>query len=164
MCAVQNCATAAEGRIEADAQRIEQILALTQLPPAYIISMAWLRLEQAIREAVNIPPSRAGNRRPARSLDYLNLANVQGLLTGDEMPAVRRLREMRNLAAHSLDPPITMTDALRYQDMAEVLIQTIKQRAVQAKKGATMRFSRTLVMRWTLHLTVDSPGQIGVRA
>jgi hypothetical protein len=49
------------------------------------------------------------------------------------MPAVHRLREMRNLAAHSLDPPITLTDALRYQDMAEVLTQKIKQLSASSK-------------------------------
>ena len=93
-----------------DAQRIQGISDSTQLPPPYIVSQAWLRLDQAIREAVDIPPARPGNRRPPRAPDYLDLATVQGLLTPDETPAVRRLREMRNLAAHSLDPPISMTD------------------------------------------------------
>jgi hypothetical protein len=121
-------------RLESDAQRIENISALAQLPPAYIVSQAWLRLEQAIREAVVTPPSRAGNRgAPQRGLDYLNLATVQGLLTQDETPAVRRLREMRNIAAHSVDAAITMTDALRYQDMADVLIEKIKERRVGKK-------------------------------
>jgi len=59
---------------------------------------------------------------------YLNLAREQGLLTEDEKPAVDRLREMRNLAAHSVDPGISMTDALRYQDIANVLVEKIKDR------------------------------------
>src|SRR5262245_17013975 len=37
-------------RVEADAQRIEDISDLARLPPPYIVSQAWLRLEQAIRE------------------------------------------------------------------------------------------------------------------
>jgi hypothetical protein len=120
-------------RLEGDsAQRIDNISALAQLPPAYIVSQAWLRLEQAIREAVNIPPPRPGNRRRL-AVDYLNLASVQGILTNDETPAVRRLRELRNLAAHSIDPAISMTDALRYQDMAEALITTIKERSAGKK-------------------------------
>ena len=120
-------------RLEGDrAQRIENISALAQLPPAYIVSQAWLRLEQAIREAVSIPPARPGNRRRL-AVDYLNLASVQGILTNDETPAVRRLRELRNLAAHSIDPAISMTDALRYQDMAEALITTIKERSAGKK-------------------------------
>jgi hypothetical protein len=51
-------------------------------------------------------------------------------LNEDELPAVQRLREMRNLAAHSVDPPISITDALRYHDMVQVLINAIKQRSV----------------------------------
>jgi hypothetical protein len=77
-----------------DAQRIETIAESTQLPPPYIVSQAWLRLEQAIREAVDTrPTTRPGNRRPPRSLDHVTLASVQGLLTDYETPAVRRLRE-----------------------------------------------------------------------
>jgi len=41
---------------------------------------------------------------------------------------------MRNLAAHSLDADITMTDALRDQDIADALIQKLKN-ATQAKKS-----------------------------
>jgi hypothetical protein len=120
-------------RLEGDpAQRIENISALAQLPPAYIVSHAWLRLDQAIREAVNRPPLRPGNRRHL-AVDYLNLASVQGILTNDETPAVRRLRELRNLAAHSIDPAISMTDALRYHDMAEALITTIQERSARKK-------------------------------
>lgn len=104
------------GRLEADAQRIENISELSQLPPPYVVSQAWLRVEQAIQEAVDIPPARPGYRRPARPLNYLGWVREQGLLTQEEMEAVHRLREMRNLAAHSLDPDITMTDALRYQE------------------------------------------------
>jgi len=115
-----------------DPQRIESISQSSQLPPPYIVSQAWLRLEQAIREAVQIP-SGPRTRRPSRPVDYLNLASVQGLLTNDETPAVRRLREMRNLATHSVDPRITMTDALRYQDIADALIEKIKRRSRQAK-------------------------------
>jgi hypothetical protein len=127
---------AASGGLEADAahaQRIENISALAQLPPAYIVSQAWLRLEQAIREAVNIPPARPGYRRPARPLNYLGWAREQGLLTPEELAAVQRLREMRNLAAHSLDPDLTMTDALRYQDIADALTQKLKERSVGKK-------------------------------
>jgi hypothetical protein len=43
------------GRITSD--QIESISKLSQLPPSYIVSQAWLRLEQAIRDAVHIPVS-----------------------------------------------------------------------------------------------------------
>jgi hypothetical protein len=41
---------------------------------------------------------------------------------------------MRNLAAHSIDPGITMTDALRYQDIADTLIQKIKERSAGKRR------------------------------
>jgi len=113
-------------RIEGDAaQRIETFSAL---PPAYIVSQSWLRLEQAIREVLDEKRDAAG-QPPRPRLDYLRAARSEGLLTDEETPAVQRLREMRNLAAHSVDPPITMTDALRYQDMVDALIGAITQRS-----------------------------------
>jgi len=65
---------------------------------------------------------------------YLTLSKVDSVISGraltdDEMPAVERLREMRNLAAHSVDPDITITDALRYHDIANALIQRITQQS-----------------------------------
>jgi hypothetical protein len=57
-----------------DAQKVETISELSRLPPPYIISQAVLRLEQALREVVTpYIPTRPGNRRPSRSLDYLGL-------------------------------------------------------------------------------------------
>jgi hypothetical protein len=110
-----------------DAQRVESISELSQLPPPYIVSQAWLRLEQAIRLAVGVPPIEG--RTPVLSTRrYTDLAHAKGLLTDEEMPAVLRLRELRNQAAHSVDPDITITDALRYHDIADTLIQKIKER------------------------------------
>jgi hypothetical protein len=115
------------GRLEADAQRIENISELARLPPPYIVSQAWLRLEQAIRENLDYILT-TDARRPLPPLAYLKLAREQGLVSEDEEPAIHRLREMRNLAAHSVDPGISMTDALRYQDIADAIIQRIKER------------------------------------
>jgi hypothetical protein len=119
----------ASGRLEADAQRIENISELSRLPPTYIVSQAWLRLEQAIREHSDfLLPT---NRRLS-PITYLQLAKEQGLISEDEEPAIQRLREMRNLAVHSVDPNITITDALRYHDIANIVIEKINQRS-QAK-------------------------------
>ena len=66
------------GRLEADAQRIENIAELSRLPPLYIVSQAWLRLEQAVQEALDrrTRPS----QRPRVRLDYLRAARTEGLL------------------------------------------------------------------------------------
>jgi len=114
-------------------QRLETISELSQLPPPYIVSQAWLGLEQAIREALDyrLPTD---ERRPLSPSTYLTLARQQGLLTQDEEPAVQRLRQMRNLAAHDPAAPITMTDALRYHDIADVLIEKIAERRARANR------------------------------
>ena len=119
---------------KSDAQRAEKISELSGWPPPYIVSQAWLRLDQAFQENVKLPPSRR-TTRPPHTLDYLHWADSQGLLTDDERPVVLRLREMRNIAAHSADPNITMTDALRYWDVAETLIRKIKERRATAEQG-----------------------------
>ncbi len=111
-------------------KKIEAVSELSQLPPAYIVSQAWLSLEQAIHAAADIPKSPPGSRRvPYRVTDYIELARRQGLLRDDEVPAVQQLRALRNQAAHFVDPGITPTDALRYHDIAEKLVEQIRQRS-----------------------------------
>ena len=111
-------------------QKVEAVSELAQLPPAYIVSQAWLKLEEAIRDAASIPERSPGIRRAAyRVTDYIELARREGLLQDDEVPAVRQLRELRNQAAHARDPGITVTDALRYLDIVENLIEQIRRRS-----------------------------------
>jgi hypothetical protein len=111
-------------------EKIETISGLAQLPPSYIVSQAWLRFEQTIRDSVDIPNITSPSIRRAsyRVMDYIDLARRQELLYSDEVPAVEQLRALRNQAAHSTDPGITLTDALRYHDIANTLIEHIKQR------------------------------------
>ena len=113
------------------AQRIENISELSQLPPPYVVSQAWLKLEQAIRDAVDTSSLiNYGLTKPPRHvLGYIDLATRQELVSNDELPAVQQLRELRNRAAHSVDPGITITDALRYYDVANSIIEKIKQRS-----------------------------------
>ena len=119
---------------EANAQRIENI-SLSGLPPPYIVSQAWLRLEQAIREAVDniIPTATEHRKRPLNPIAYVNLASLHGILSNDELPAVQKLRDLRNQAVHTVDPSISITDALRYHDIANSLVEIIKQRSRVAK-------------------------------
>ena len=96
------------------------------MPPPYIVSQAWLRLEQAIREALDTRYIRSG-LPPRPRLNYLRAARTVGLLSDDEMPALELLSQLRNHAVHLLDPGITITDALRYHDIVDALIQQLKQ-------------------------------------
>jgi hypothetical protein len=123
-------AEAKETSAPISSQKIEAVSELAQLPPAYIVSQAWLRLEQTIRDAVETPTAISPHIRRSsyRVMDALNLARSQELIYSDELPAVEQLRALRNQAAHSVDPGITLTDALRYHDVANALIEQIEKR------------------------------------
>lgn len=103
-----------------------------QLPPAYIVQQAWSRLEQAINEATKgrfaeLPTDRGGasSRTGARMVNYAR--RVEALeLSPDDAELLRQLRNLRNLAVHSSEPNITVTDALRYNDFAEALARRIE--------------------------------------
>ena len=51
-----------------DTQRIETVSELSQLPPPYIISQAWIRLEQAIRDTVDVPMKISSSIRRQRHI------------------------------------------------------------------------------------------------
>jgi hypothetical protein len=119
-----------------DAQKIDSISELSRLPAPYIISKAVERLEQSLREAVTpYIPTRPGNRRPPRSLDYLGLARMHGLLNPEEERVMRDLRAVGNRAAHTADPEaISIADALRYHEIADALVQKIAERSAAKKQ------------------------------
>ncbi|MBS0641227.1 MAG: hypothetical protein JSS43_15240 [Proteobacteria bacterium] len=112
--------------VEADenAPQLEQIAAEAQLPPAYIVQQAWLRIERVIDEATK---SRASTSETSagRTLNYAR--RMQALnLAPDDAALLRELRALRNEAVHSAQPNITVTDALRYKDLAESLARRIE--------------------------------------
>ncbi len=107
------------------AQRIETF---SVLPPAYIVSQSYFKLMRTIIEALK-KRTLPGQGRPRSRADHMRAARAEGLLNDDEISAIDRLRGMRNLATHSTDASISLTDALRYQNMAEILIDAIKLRS-----------------------------------
>jgi hypothetical protein len=117
---------------QTNAKRVEEITDLSALPPAYVISQAWLRVEEEIERSVAMPvaismvSSRARRLSPLR---LLSLAADQELITNDEFTILDQLRNMRNQAAHSRNPDISLTDALRYNDIANSIVQQVKERA-----------------------------------
>jgi hypothetical protein len=115
---------AKEAPAAVESRKVEAIAELSQLPPPYVVSQAWLRLENAIRAGLSgVPVSRS-----PRPMELIALAVREGVLTDDELPSVRELRELRNIAAHAVDHNITITDALRYDDIANSLIRSIESR------------------------------------
>jgi uncharacterized protein YutE (UPF0331/DUF86 family) len=117
-----------------EAKRIEDVSELARLPPSYIVSQAWLRLEHAIREAVDersgeIAVSAGGGRKSP--LIYVEKLSQHDILPSEEVDILHEMRQLRNRAVHSLDPDITITDALRYNDIANSLLLKIE----QSRKG-----------------------------
>jgi hypothetical protein len=113
-----------------EAKRIEDVSELARLPPSYIVSQAWLRLEHAIREAVDERPGEiavsAGGGRKSPVIYVVKLGG-HDILPPEEVDILHEMRQLRNRAVHSLDPDITITDALRYNDIANSLLLKLEQ-------------------------------------
>jgi len=108
-------------------EQIEIRSELSKLPPAYVVSQAWLRLLETLYEAVETVQPGAGIGGNRNLLAYLDQARLHVLLLPDEEPLVQELLVLRNQAVLSPDS-ITSTDALRYYDFAEALKDNIKER------------------------------------
>lgn len=129
---VEEIAPPEKPQIEADkVKRLELAQELTLLPPGYVVSQAWLKLEKTIRQAVDEDFAREdaktlGAMRARPSLNaYLNPVTLREILPASDVEAIQSLRQLRNKAAHDLDPDISVTDALRYDDIANSLIEKI---------------------------------------
>jgi hypothetical protein len=104
------------------APELEKLVAEAQLPPAYIVQQAWLHIERAVEEVTRDRiATTTGNRllRYAQQVQHLDLSP-------DDERLIRELRQLRNDAVHSTDLNLTVTDALRYKDLAESLARGIK--------------------------------------
>lgn len=112
-------------------EQIEFQEELVRLPPGYLVSQAWLKLENAIREAVNEDFAREDAKIPGAMRSkpstqaYLTIAAAKGIIPESYVGAVQELRELRNRAAHDLNPNISVTDALRYINITNSLIEEI---------------------------------------
>lgn len=113
------------GKVKEPATPIETISELSQLPPPYIVSQAWLKLEQALREAAS-PFISYSNQVPHNIVQYIKTARRQELLSAEEIEAVLEMKTLRDQVTHFGAPEITVTDALRYQDIANSVIEKLK--------------------------------------
>lgn len=111
-------------RIASAAMEVDRITAEAQLPPAYLVQQYWLRLEQGILRAAEkrglLPPGRD-------SLGPLTKRILHNLeLSDEDAKIIDDLRMLRNVATHSMEPNITMTDALRYRDLVENMTRNLE--------------------------------------
>jgi hypothetical protein len=99
---------------------VEERVAFAQLPPAYIVQQAWLRLEQAVQEAA---VKQGVQALPVRGVSRGLLQRLG--LSPEDQALIEDLRQLRNRAVHFVEPDITVTDALRYAGLAETLARRI---------------------------------------
>jgi hypothetical protein len=112
------------------APQLEKIAAEAQLPPAYIVQQAWLRVERAIDDATK-DRALSSETSSGRLLNYAR--RLQSLeLSREDESLLKQLRMLRNEAVHSTMPNITVTDALRYKDLAESLARRIEEGRIAA--------------------------------
>jgi hypothetical protein len=95
-------------------------LVSSQLPPAYVVQQAWLRLEQALLVAAE---GRGLQTQQGRGVNSRLIASLE--LRAEDRALIEDMRQLRNAAVHSIQPGITATDALRYEDLAESLARRI---------------------------------------
>ena len=97
-----------------------------ELPPAYLIQQAWTAVRDAIRNAAK--EKGLDKRRNFRVANTVDLAKLLGL-PQYQIVALRDLSRLRNVTVRGDEAAVkslTDFDALRYRNIAETLIRSIK--------------------------------------
>jgi hypothetical protein len=104
-----------------EVKKLENLSQLSKLPPPYIVLQAWSRLESAMQRLV-------GNFNFAGMASGMLIKLIGPNFGSYELAVFSGLRELRNYAAHYNNPKITLTEALRYNDLVDSLIGMIEKR------------------------------------
>jgi hypothetical protein len=100
------------------------------LPPKYLIQGSWTAVRNAIRNAAK--EKGLDNGRNFRIANTVDLAKLLGL-PKHQIFALRDLSHLRNVVVHGGETAlnsITENDAQRYQNIAETLIKSIKNKQI----------------------------------
>ncbi len=102
----------------------DQIFKLVEISPAAAILEAWKRIEIAARNKVAdlVKDQEALEKAQRYPLQYLE---ISGSLIPSTVEAIRRLRSLRNHAAHGKELGITKTSAIEYVIMANAIAKQI---------------------------------------
>jgi hypothetical protein len=112
-------------------------IAEAELPPPYVVQEAWKRVEHAIRSAFKKVVSEGedvirGDESIFLVASYLE--DIKGFaFSKKESAAIIELHNLRNKAVHSVDPQITITDALRFSDLADRLVSIVEEQTADEK-------------------------------
>lgn len=104
------------------------------LPPPYLVQDAWQRVEYAMQDAAKRLLMPGENWREA----LRELPDRLGLLPA-EKASMNELQNLRNQVVHSRNPQITITDALRYRDIADRLVEAIEARSRRNNQAVDAR-------------------------
>jgi hypothetical protein len=105
----------------------DSLSAMAELPPTDLVQEAWKRIDQTIRE---VATKRGLPDKDQDFFPFVSYLEAIGALklSPEERDSIIELHNLRNLAVHPPDPQITITDALRYHDLANRLVSLIKER------------------------------------
>ena len=121
--------TIGEPTLTSESEEVERLLNAYEigigLPPAYIVTQAWLRFEEEVQLYLQFRGVNLEGRRTVASFNLSRLEN-DGLFSPDEFAELSELRTLRNRVAHETNMCITRTDALRYNDIINGLINRIR--------------------------------------
>jgi hypothetical protein len=117
---------ALEGHTVAQSSATGDLTAVPPLPPAYIISQAWLRVIDALKSAQASRLSKSGGP-PITGASALRFAQDEGILSPEDAEVLYELRRIRNDAVHNAEADVSLTDALRYRDLANRIVAAIDQ-------------------------------------
>lgn len=95
-------------------------------PPEFLIWEAWIRLINAVYDAVQddgTPPNRP--RARTRLASDLKRAVDKGLISHDDAQEIIRLQHIRDFALHDNRVATTLTDALRYVGLANTFVEKL---------------------------------------
>ncbi len=120
-------ASATPAPTESKVRDIPLLAAEAELPPAYIVQQAWLRVEEALKKA-QYGGRFIGNREGPLLVKQITALISDLGLSPKEAKNIHELRILRNEAVHHSGINLTPTDALRYRDLADRAISAIEDR------------------------------------
>ena len=107
-----------------------RLYALAELSPRSAILLAWLEVEAAAAETLQIKePGLAPKMRMAVPLRIGNMLTRNGILSADQLRVFYRLRELRNEAVHISDATFPLNEVSEYIGLAASLAAQIRKSA-----------------------------------
>jgi hypothetical protein len=103
----------------------EQLLPTDNLPPDYLILEAWRRVEATIVQLAE--RAEVSLNRGRSPLFLVRNLRSRGVIDGQTSALIDDLRALRNVAVHpEAGPPISREQAIRFRDLAELVINRLR--------------------------------------